>query len=117
MSESRAVGDARTGFVATFDVGGGELVTAHRRGRRRAAQLAELVDDVLARWPNALLVCYSTPQSVATDLRGRRPSGGDRLQFPEAQALAYAKRRDVLHPRLRALDGERAEQRRGRRAA
>jgi hypothetical protein len=108
----------RYGFVATFETAPGEFVTAHRRGRRRSAMLAELVDDVLARWPDAMLVCYSTPETILTDLRGRRAAvelaGNQRLQYPEAKALAAAGRPEVLAPVLAASTpkGQRRRERR-----
>jgi hypothetical protein len=105
------------GFVATFELEHGELVTVHRssRGELRSAMLAAAVEDVLARWPEARLVCYSTPQTILADLRNRRwTAGGRPLQFPEVTAAGMAGRYDVLHPRFVSRSST-AERLRGRR--
>lgn len=109
----------RDGFIATFELPSGELLTAHRRGLApRSIMLRELCDDVTALHPGALLTGYSTPETIRADLRGRRGSGASQMiQYPEAQALAYARRRELLHPRFHARDRQAAERRRERRAA
>jgi hypothetical protein len=98
---------SRLGFVATFDVGGGELVTLHRSGRGKKEMLAEACDDVAARWPDAKLVCYSTPDTISSDLNGR----GDvrRAGFPESRMLSIVRRRAMLHPRLAGDSNPRAQ--------
>jgi hypothetical protein len=107
---------AAEGFVATFDVGDGDLVTLHRRDPRgqRSALFAAAVDDVLARWPGARLVAYSTPQTILNDLRGRRWTAGERaLQFPEVTVAGMAGRYDLLHPKF-VSHSDTAERLRGR---
>jgi hypothetical protein len=111
----RRNGAMLSGFVATFDVGGGELVSAHRSGRLRSEMLRELVDEVQARWPFAQLVCYSTPQTIAADLNGRQLPG-QRLQYPEVKALATARRLGALSELL-SLTSEKNRARSERRRA
>jgi hypothetical protein len=103
------------GFVATFDLGEGEPLSVTRSGAVRSTMLREAIDDVLAHWPDAKLVCYSTPETILNDLQGRIWAAGDRpLQYPEKQALGRVRRLEALHPRL-VSETSRAERMRGRR--
>jgi hypothetical protein len=108
-------GEAADGFVATFTTNEG-LVTLHRSNpySRRSLMLAAAIDDVLARWPEARLVCYSTPQTILLDLRGRLcTAGGRALRFPEVQAASYARRFETLAPMFISMSRA-AERLRGR---
>jgi hypothetical protein len=86
-------GDTRAGFVVSFETADG-LVTLHRRGRVKLTMLEEACDDVLARWPEAKLVCYSTPRTILADLRGRNERRGG---YAERHVLGQLKRLELLH--------------------
>lgn len=93
----------RFGVTVTFELEGGELLTVTRPGKPLET-FAGLVDDVRRQHPGALVVCVSTPETIAGDLRGRRATDpreqGKRAPTPEAQLCGRLGLRHVLHPRL-----------------
>jgi hypothetical protein len=105
LYESGAV-RAEYGCTVTFENESGHTFVMHRTGPPTAV-LDALCDVALGCDPTFRLVAYSTPASIASDLRGERvqiASGRAHIrpQTPEAQMLARIGRREMLHPRLRS---------------
>lgn len=97
---------AEHGSITTWENEDGKTLTLHRSGPMRET-LGETVREVLALDPTFRLVCYSTPESILTDLAGNRRDAADwqsgnalPIALPEVKALAMIGRRDLLHPRL-----------------
>lgn len=95
---------AEDGCVVTFERPGGELVTRHAAGVAPIEGFRELVERELARSPGSLVVCVSTPETIATDLAGRRELWRtlELVPLPEQTYVGRAGYpRTLLHPRLR----------------
>jgi hypothetical protein len=93
------------GCIVTFENAAGDTLSGHRPGKPLAA-LTQLCDAALELDPSFRVVSYSTPETILTDLRGRQvrdmrtaERGGGSI--PEPFACGMAKRREMLHPRLR----------------
>lgn len=80
-----------TGFVATFENADGKRLVVHRKGRRLPLMLRELCDEVVWLDPTFRLRCYSTPDTIYSDLLGRDPG-----TLPEAYALSIAGRPEMI---------------------
>jgi hypothetical protein len=96
---------AKLGSVSTWENADRKTLVLHRIGPMREA-FSETIGEVLALDPTFRLVCYSTPDTILTDLQGNRRDfvndKGDStpVALPEVQALARVGRRDLIHPRL-----------------
>lgn len=95
----------KAGCIVTFENAAGKTLSGHRVGKPMTA-LRELCDAAIELDPSYRVVSYSTPETILTDLRGRQVQdmrtaerGGGTL--PERTACGMAKRREMLHPRLR----------------
>lgn len=97
------------GFITSWESETGEVMNVHRTGPLRQA-LRDLITDVLALDPTYRLISYSTPDTILTDMLGRRRklSNGRPVPLPEAIALGSVDRLDLLHPRF---DSRRAPRR------
>lgn len=95
----------QAGCIITFENAAGERLSGHRVGKPMTA-FRELCDAALELDPSYRVVSYSTPETILTDLRGRQVQdmrtaerGGGTI--PERTACGMAKRRAMLHERLR----------------
>lgn len=95
----------QAGCTITFENAAGELLSGHRTGKPLTA-FNELCDAALALDPSYRVVCYSTPETILRDLRGRqvkdmRTAERGNMMTVEQTTCGMAKRREMLHPRLR----------------
>lgn len=94
------------GFTTTWENADGKTLTVHRVGRIRE-QLVGVIDVVLKLDPSFRLVCYSTPDTILTDIEGRqlrRERDGRPIAGPESIVVGAVKRMDLLHPRFDRRD-------------
>ena len=101
-------GERELGITCTWDLGGGEFRTFWRSeqngygsGSKREL-FDELAERVRDRWPAAVLVSYSTPETIRADLRGRREglAGHEGLRTAHPEQRATRGRRWLLSRRL-----------------
>lgn len=94
-------GDARAeyGCVVSFENADGATFSVHRQGPPLRG-LKEACAIALARDEGYRVVCFSTPQTIFTDLQERDYAGPQRL--PEHIALGRIGLAALLHPRLRS---------------
>lgn len=98
---------AEAGCIVSFESAAGQRLTLHVSNTRPTDGLSLALEEALAIDPSMRVVCYSTPETIATDLAGgRRAFATDfvkegRPQIPELAMLTLVGRPDMLHPRLR----------------
>lgn len=91
---------ADAGVTCTFVGSDGTRWTQTLAGNPSWA-LNELCNEALERDESMLLISYSTPDTIYSDLRGRRHSASKANQpTPEFQSLGRIGRRDMCHPSL-----------------
>jgi len=93
---------AKLGFVAIWENADGETLVLHATGTAKVA-LARMCNGIAGLDPTFRLICYSTVDTIFTDLQGTRVDGDGNLlpqRLPEHRALSAAGRLDMLHPRL-----------------
>jgi hypothetical protein len=91
---------AEYGCIVTFERDDGLRLTIHRqgppmKGLRQACAIALAQDE------SYRIISYSTPQTIMTDLNGRKPTAGaSTFDSVEALVASQAGMRAMLHPRL-----------------